>query len=66
MKRNTLLAIISICILATVNLFWIVRSTASISMDQEISYKVSQIMGFLEFLAYAALLPFFVTLYKKQ
>lgn len=66
MKKNTLLAIISICILAIVNLFWLIQSIASISIDQAVYYRLSQIIGFLEFLAYAGLLPFFVTLYKKQ
>lgn len=66
MKKNTLLAIISICILVTVNLFWFIQSTASISIDQATYYRLSQIIEFLKFLAYAGLLPFFVALYKKQ
>ncbi|WP_409417480.1 hypothetical protein [Flavobacterium sp. PS2] len=66
MKKNTLLAIISICILVTVNLFWFIQSTASISIDPEVHYRLSQIIGFLELIAYAGLLPFFVALYKKQ
>lgn len=64
MKKNTLLAIISICLLAAVNLFWVIQST--ISINEEIYYRLSKIMGFLQLLAYAGLLPFFVTLYKKQ
>ncbi|MET3020525.1 hypothetical protein [Flavobacterium hydatis] len=66
MKKNTLLAIISICILTTVNLFWFIQSTVSISLDQIAHYRLSQIIGFLEVLAYVGLLPFFVALYKKQ
>lgn len=66
MKKPTLLAIISICILVTVNLFWFIRSTTLILIDQEVSYLLSKIIGFLELIAYTGLLPFFVTLYKKQ
>jgi hypothetical protein len=66
MKKPTLLVIISICILITVNLFWFTISIASISIDSEISYQFSKITRFLELIAYVGLLPFFVTLYKKQ
>ncbi|KPE50737.1 hypothetical protein [Chryseobacterium indologenes] len=61
MKNTTLIAIISLIVIVLIDFVQIV-----LSFFEVYSLPVFRLFGVLNLIAFAGLLPFFITLYKKQ
>ncbi len=61
MKNTTLIAIISLIAIVLIDFVQIV-----LSFFEVYSLSVFKLFGVLNLIAFAGLLPFFITLYKKQ
>lgn len=61
MKQVTLLAIISLCIQIFIQILIMIINYFSFDLG-----FISEIIGLLNFLSLFGMLPFFITLYKKQ